>query len=167
MEEEIARLKEQVRQLVDILQREMGIHDPLTGLFGKRYLFERLIEEIDRSDRFGQSVSLILARLQGGDESVMRAVGQAMRRACRRYDIPSRLGEWELAIALPGTEREDARSWAERFLESILPQLGESKLSLGVRHYPSPEAQDAPSLVEAAERALDKASKEEESAING
>ncbi|HEY9766329.1 MAG TPA: GGDEF domain-containing protein, partial [Chroococcales cyanobacterium] len=160
-------LKEQVRQLVDILQREMGICDPLTGLFGKRYLFERLIEEIDRSDRFGQSVSLILARLQGGEERVMRTVGQAMRRACRRYDIPSRMGEWELAIALPGTEREDAKSWAERFLDSLLPLLGESKLSLAVRHYPSPDAQDAPSLMEATERALDQASEAGKSAIDG
>lgn len=143
-------MEEQIRQLVDILERELRVPDPLTGLYGPRYLTARMKEEIDRSDRFGQHVPLIMVRVQSEDPAVLRTVGQLMRKACRSYDIPARLSEQEMAILLPGTEPEDAVRWGERFLEGAKTL---APLELGISHYPG-EAGDAAALLEAAKKNL-------------
>jgi len=49
---ENARLYERVRHL--------SVHDPLTGIFNRKMLFDRLDEEISRSERSGKSLSMAM-----------------------------------------------------------------------------------------------------------
>ena len=104
--------------------------DGLTGLANRRTLDDRLAEELDRAERLGGNVSLVLADVdnfkqindtyghQTGD-AVLEAVARTLRETVRELDLPARYGGEEFALLLPGTRLAGARVIAERVRRAL------------------------------------------------
>lgn len=104
---------------------EMTRVDSLTGLYNRRFLTQRLDEELERSRRHGNPLCLIILDVDHfkkindtrghlcGD-LVLRTLSQALRDIFRKSDIPGRFGGEEFICILPETTLEQAGLLAER-----------------------------------------------------
>ena len=103
----------------------MSLIDPLTGLLDRRYLEQRLIEEVERSNRYNYSLSVMMIDIddfksyndrnghQAGD-LVLEMAAQCLKDALRSADVASRYGGEEFCILLPQTSLSEAATIAER-----------------------------------------------------
>lgn len=173
-----ALLDLRIRGAFDLEQtRRMANTDGLTGLYNHRYLHERLIQEIERAERYSRPLSVVMADLDHfkrlndtyghprGDK-VLIAVAETLRQLSRASDIVARYGGEEFTLILPETQADEARVLAERARQCVAAlDLSEAEgealdltLSLGVASY---HAGDTPeSLIEAADEALYEAKRE-------
>jgi len=153
--------------------QRLAITDGLTGLYNLRYFYETLEREIQRSERYHRSVSLIMLDIDGfkayndlyghlAGDALLIELAQLMSKVTRRTDTLARYGGEEFAIILPETETEGARFLAERLLEEVRKHrfsmqdsqtIGRITISLGVATYPH-HADSAKTLVHAADKAL-------------
>jgi len=136
---------------------KLAITDPLTGLYNRRFLEDRLQEEFSRSGRQHQSFCLILADLDNfkiyndlcghiAGDRVLRKTARLMRQSAREMDVVFRYGGEEFCIILPGTVKKEAVFVAERIrkmieaesfpAESHLP-LGRLTISIGIASSPA------------------------------
>ncbi|MCK6413638.1 MAG: diguanylate cyclase [Azonexus sp.] len=110
--------------------RLLSLTDSLTGLFNSRHLRERLKAELDRAQRYGRPLSLLVFDCDNfkgvndthghleGDKVLMllaRIIGSGMRRADSGY----RYGGEEFVVLLPETGLQAAASLAERLREQF------------------------------------------------
>jgi two-component system cell cycle response regulator len=105
--------------------RELAAHDTLTGLWNHSSIIDLLNTEINRAERQGASVGLILVDLDHfksindthghlvGDH-VLREAASVMSSSVRPYDAVGRLGGEEFLVVLPGCDQINAVSHAER-----------------------------------------------------
>ncbi len=117
------------RNHLEIQLRDLGITDPLTGLYNRRYLIERLREQIEAWRRHGESFALAILDLDhfkalndtcghlAGDE-VLRNFGDVLRRQRRAFDIAARFGGEEFIVVLTHVNREAAMIAIERLLQA-------------------------------------------------
>jgi diguanylate cyclase (GGDEF)-like protein len=156
-----------------IVERQAST-DGLTELSNRRQFEEVLDVEIQRAERFGGSLALIVADLddfkqindryghQAGDD-VLRAFADVLRETAREVDLPARYGGEEFAILLPQTDATGARRLAERLRRTIASTPISTSAggpvavtaSFGVAAYP--DAPTAAALFAAADDALYKA----------
>lgn len=104
--------------------------DPLTGLYNRRFFLLSCQQELMRSARAREPVSLIMLDLdhfkrindlhghEGGD-TALRAVSNQLRAAVREYDILGRWGGEEFIVLLPGACAEQAMQIAQRMRRSV------------------------------------------------
>ncbi len=152
---------------------KLSVTDSLTGLYNRRFLEQRLQEEINRGQRQAQSFCVILADLDNfkiyndicghlaGDNTLRKAAG-LMRRTAREMDVVTRYGGEEFCLILPGTSKKESVFVAERIRRGIeseafpgethLP-LGRLTISLGIAAYPE-DGQTAKELIHAADLSL-------------
>jgi diguanylate cyclase (GGDEF)-like protein len=109
---------------------EQAIRDPLTGLYNRRYFFEALEKEVQRSERYGSDASLALFDVDDfkrindtcghatGDE-VLREIGRIVEGIIRPTDSFARIGGEEFALLMPETKQLDALLVAERLRTAI------------------------------------------------
>ncbi len=158
--------------------RSQAIHDPLTGLFNRRYMEESLEREVRRAHRAKASLGIIIADIdhfkrfndtlghEAGD-ALLEALGRFLRAHVRAEDIACRYGGEEFLLILPDALPETARERAEQLREGVahlhVPYQGDPleavTLSLGVATFPD----DGPSgqaVVLAADGALYRAKHE-------
>lgn len=171
-EDEVTRLRTQVEQLQNALQdaevrlKEMGIADPITGLYSYRYFQGRITEEVARADRFNLEVSCLMLSLDKPGFEGLLEVSRMLKESCRTYDIPARWGQNELVMLMPATDIDGAQTFGERFriaVESAFSQHSAAPgltVSIGLATYPLPGLEDAQQLVEAADSALHRAVQE-------
>ena len=126
---DLARANAELRRLHGRLHRESH-EDPLTGLYNRRHLDQALAAEIDRSRRFGHSLSVAMCDLDGfkqindrfshavGDE-VLRSVAAILRDGVRTADWVARYGGEEFVVVLVETPLEDAAGIAEKLRRRI------------------------------------------------
>jgi len=152
---------------------QLSITDPLTGLYNRRFLEDRLQEEFSRSERQQQTFCLIMADLDSfkiyndicghlaGDNALKKAAS-LMRRTARDMDVVTRYGGEEFCLILPATGKKESLFIGERIRraieaegfpgESHLP-LGRLTISLGVATFPI-DGTTANELIHAADLAL-------------
>jgi len=119
----------EVAQLHDQLKRN-AILDGLTGVANHRYFYQRLDEELARSARSGESISLILIDVDGlkmlndthghvaGDDA-LRTIAALLVHESRAIDVVARYGGDEFAVILPGVDSDGARNYANRVAQTI------------------------------------------------
>ncbi len=107
-----------------------SIHDELTGLHNRRYFNERLLDEIDRAQRYGSNISLLLCDIDHfknindtyghptGDQ-VLIWLGKTFRDKLRNTDIIARYGGEEFAIILLNAEEKETFQIAEELRSTI------------------------------------------------
>jgi diguanylate cyclase (GGDEF)-like protein len=153
--------------------QEQAVTDELTGLFNVRQFHARLANEIERAERFGTPLSLVMLDIdkfkavndtyghQQGDR-VLVEVARVLRRLSRDVDLPARYGGEEMAVVLPQTDLAGAEQGAER-MRSAIEGMQISRLdgdgllpitaSFGVASFPA-EGRDKTALIAAADAAL-------------
>ncbi|MCX5668072.1 MAG: GGDEF domain-containing protein [Candidatus Omnitrophica bacterium] len=150
---------------------ELAITDSLTGLYTRRYFFERFDEELQRSKRHGFKFSFLMIDIDDfkrcndtyghlvGD-AVLKETAHIAKGSTREIDLTARYGGEEFSIILPETDRAGAMLVAERIRKKIEENIFtayDEKLkvtvSIGLAVYPD-DSQEAPDLIEAADKAL-------------
>lgn len=119
---ELMRAREQMRHFAE--------HDDLTGVWNHRIIIERLRQEVDRSRREGNPLSVILVDLDhfknvndtfghpAGD-LVLKEVAAIFQHSVRSYDWVGRYGGEEFLLILPGSGFAGARLRAEQLRMSV------------------------------------------------
>jgi len=147
-----AREKQQVVAL-ETLSRQ-ATHDPLTGLFNRRYLDQILYGEIAHARQSGSLLGIVMADVDyfkhindkyghmAGD-LMLKTVGDLMKSCVRSADIVCRYGGEEFVIIMPGASEATVDRCAEeirsKFEELSVDYDGckiKATISLGAAIYP-------------------------------
>ena len=115
-------------------------HDPLTGLYNRRFLEELLGRELVWAQRQGKHLSVLLLDLDGfkayndahghlAGDRVLERVAAGLAAAVRPGDVLFRFGGDEFVVVLPNTSGEVARRQARELIRTVPPEIG---LSAGV-----------------------------------
>ncbi|MBN2584124.1 MAG: GGDEF domain-containing protein [Planctomycetes bacterium] len=155
-------------QLYDERRRMMTV-DPVTGLWSFEFFCTRLNDEIARSRRHGQPLSLLLIEIDNfirykrthGQEAADELFGgfvDAVRVHLRGIDFLGRFGLDDVLVALPETDARGAAKAGERILEALRtttigPRDSRVTASIGVTALGSDDS-NATLLLERAQRAL-------------
>ncbi|MBN2232222.1 MAG: GGDEF domain-containing protein [Deltaproteobacteria bacterium] len=111
------------------LEKE-NITDPLTGIYNRRYLDQRLQEEVAKSQRYSMPLAILLLDLdhfkkvndqhghQTGDQ-ILTGIGDLILRTVREVDVVARYGGEEFVIIAPNTQCYAAIHLAERLRQRI------------------------------------------------
>jgi len=172
--ERTARLEAVSKEL-----HELSIKDGLTGLYNYRHFYVNLTKELERAQRYGTGLSLLILDVDdfkryndtcghmNGDE-VLRGIAGIIGVNLRSADIACRYGGEEFTVILPEADGIGAASTAERIRreieEHVFPNertqpLGNVTVSIGVATYPD-DAADPASFVRIADAALYRAKDE-------
>lgn len=104
---------------------QLSVTDALTGLLNRRYIEERLVEEVKRSNRHGFPMSYVSIDVDhfksyndqfghpAGDQA-LKIVAHILKETLRGADVAARVGGEEFAILLPQTTNDEAAAIAER-----------------------------------------------------
>ena len=166
----------EIEELQDQLQRERkrAVTDPLTGLFNRAALVEKLHTAISQIDEEGgQPPSLIMLDIDRfksvndthghliGDR-VIRFVAQTLQKNTKGKDTAARYGGEEFTVLLPGTPAVGAQSVAEVIRKAVASAqlvradnkqpLGQITISAGVATYEGES--DVMDFIDRADRAL-------------
>jgi len=142
-----ARVKTHVtlKQQRDLLE-SMAMHDQLTGLYNRRYLFDVSAHKITGALRHAKNLSLLMMDIDyfknindthghaAGDE-ILKAVSGVLGEHNRKEDLVARFGGEEFVIILEYCSLEDAKLKAEEIREKVesLKPLGIAiSISIGV-----------------------------------
>lgn len=159
--------------LIDVAQtlsreQRAAVTDSLTGLLNRRGFEQRFREEIERAERAGRRLAVIVVDCdglkaindRGGHElgdSVLLLVARSLKTHKRSGDIAARLGGDEFALLMPEIEPDGALTAAERLRRSLVEQVLDNgqlvTATFGVAVYPS-DGRTASDLLRAADRAL-------------
>lgn len=150
---------------------ELAITDSLTQVFSRRYFFERLNEEFERSRKFKLKFSFLMVDIDHfkyfndhyghlvGD-TILREISKTIKENVRQIDFIGRYGGEELSIILTETGKDNAHFAAERIRQAI-----ESKyirvydedlrvtISIGIATF-ADDARDIRVLIDRADEAL-------------
>ncbi|MEN6586520.1 MAG: bacteriohemerythrin [Sulfuricella sp.] len=152
--------------------REQATHDPLTGLFNRRFLDETLEREILRASREKKPIAAAMVDIdhfkkfndahghEAGDR-VLTEVAHCIRTSLRQSDIAYRYGGEEILIVMPASEAGEAAkrmseiaarlqnlniAWGEKVLPAIT-------ISAGIASMPQ-DGTSSEAILRAADRAL-------------
>ncbi len=104
--------------------------DYLTGVLSRRELMRRLKQEVDRVQRFGTPLAVLMIDIDHfkrmndryghakGDQ-VLVDVAQALKQELRKVDSIGRYGGEEFTVILPNTHPVDAEGLAQRLLDKV------------------------------------------------
>jgi diguanylate cyclase (GGDEF)-like protein len=147
------------------------LRDELTSLFNRRYMADRIDEEINRSRRHHRRFAMVYLDLDGfkqvndqwghdAGDTVLRQAARCLRENIRREDILSRLGGDEFLALLPDTSPSEALNLVIRlhttfsrevFLAPSGMPVGELSFSAGVAYFPD-DGKDRESLMAVADK---------------
>ncbi len=168
--EELIRQLDLIEQL-QVELREQALHDPLTGLYNRRYFADALNQEILRAERENSPLSVIISDIdhfkvvndtyghQAGD-LVLVELANLLKNSVRGFDFICRYGGEEFLLVLPNTTNDAALKRAEEIRQKCaalsLPWQGfllGVTLSLGVATFPD-DGRDANRITAKADQAL-------------
>ncbi|MBK5276319.1 MAG: diguanylate cyclase [Desulfuromonadales bacterium] len=110
--------------------RELSITDGLTGLYNHRYFFGRIKDEIERFNRYGSQLSMILLDVDNfksfndnyghmNGDLVLAGLADIIRENIRGTDSAYRYGGEEFIVIFPETDPDEAKVVAERLRHSF------------------------------------------------
>lgn len=169
-----------IKELRDKM-KTLSTTDELTGLHNRKYLLERMEQEISRAKRYATPLSLLLFDLdffksvndiygyEWGDV-LLKSIADKLRQVIRKEDILTRYGDEEYVVVLPNTPEDNAFLFAERFRKEVermefIPAGEEERhpitISGGIATFPClPDSEeDANTIIRYAEHALYNAKK--------
>lgn len=138
------------------LLEELTVSDPLTGLFNRRFLEQRLEEELSRGCRQQMSLTVLLVDLDNfkvynelcghaAGDVVLKKTARLLKGSARQMDTVTRFGGERFCLILPGTSRKESLCVAERIRREVeragftheenLP-LGRLTVSIGIATAP-------------------------------
>ena len=142
-----ARLAAEMEQLMhsDQQLKEMGVRDPLTGLYNRHHFNDVIKRELANVRRYGISLSVLLADVdrfkeindikghQMGDD-VLKFVSNYLTSCVRESDFVFRWGGDEFLILLPRTDEGSAAQKAEELARRLptIPGVEQLQPSLSV-----------------------------------
>jgi two-component system cell cycle response regulator len=109
---------------------EGALQDPLTGLYNRRHLEERLASELAASERHHRPVSLLMIDVDhfkgindlhghlAGDEA-LKMVSFVLRGAVRKEDVLARYGGEEFVVVARETALDGGQTLAERIRRAV------------------------------------------------
>jgi diguanylate cyclase (GGDEF)-like protein len=169
-----AKIHERTHELAEANARlaQLAVTDGLTGLYNHRHFHERIALEVERSQRSGLPLSLLMLDVDhfkqfndtfghpAGDE-VLRQLARVLADTRRANDVVSRYGGEEFAVILVDTAKFTAAKVAERVRErtaghdftEAAAKAGKITVSIGVATFPD-DGSDAEALVRSADTAL-------------
>lgn len=124
-----------IRALQRALIRQAN-QDGLTNLFNRSHFYERLREELDRSNRYGMNLTLAMIDLDRlkqindqmghleGDNAILR-VASVIRSCTRATDVVARYGGDEFAVLFINADFDHAHSVMERVSKALQEFNGE------------------------------------------
>lgn len=132
---DLAELKERLGAGLRIVElqeklRDLASHDALTGLLNRRLIGEMLQHEVERTQRDGKPIAVMMIDLdhfkrvndshghQAGDE-VLREAARRIKSVLRTVDFIGRYGGEEFLAVLPGCNPDFALEVAERMRATI------------------------------------------------
>ena len=128
------------------LLKELAFRDPLTGLYNRRYMLDRIISELNQIERYDAQFALAIFDIDhfksindrwghtAGDHILTELSGY-LKGAMRKADVVGRIGGEEFLMLLPYSSMDGARSLVERFREEIAKlsfQFNEEKIKITV-----------------------------------
>jgi diguanylate cyclase (GGDEF)-like protein len=151
----------------------LSITDPLTGLVNRRYLEERLAEELEQSKRRHFAMSFLMMDIDDfkayndrhghpAGDLALEITAQCLKSALRSADTAARYGGEEFSILLPQTGITEAQVIAERIRRRVerthFPHgksqpLGAVTVSIGISAF-GQGLDTAASIIYAADQAL-------------
>ncbi|MDH5561360.1 MAG: diguanylate cyclase [Deltaproteobacteria bacterium] len=165
LKELLARIRAGIRS---IEARNFAFRDPLTDLYNRHFFNQNLVQEIDRSERYGMPLSMILLDVDyfknvndtyghlAGDELLIE-IASILIHFCRVPDIACRWGGDEFILLLPNTSSEGVKILGQRIIEQVeehqFNQVGKITISAGA----STLEKDQIDLFQMADKALYKA----------
>jgi diguanylate cyclase (GGDEF)-like protein len=180
---ELASLNSSLEEKVQVRTRELeglnarlselAITDGLTGLYNHRHFRERLTLELERSNRTGLPLSVLMIDVDSfklyndrhghlAGDNALRGVSRVLQRGRRANDVVARYGGEEFAIVLVDVASAAAKDVADRIVAQIAEfpfefgssqPLGRLTISAGVATAPG-DGVDAATVLVAADRAL-------------
>ena len=114
----------------NMLLQEMTITDGLTGLYNKRYILNRLVNDIFHAARYKEPISFIMVDIDHfkrindtyghlvGD-ILLKNVAQTLKKTVRDVDIVARYGGEEFLIVVPNEDVLGTKILAERLRQTI------------------------------------------------
>lgn len=146
---------------------ELAMKDPLTDIYNRLKFFDALNDQVERSQRYGHSLSLIMFDIDHfkkvndtyghpvGDY-VLRTIADIVKKNIRKPDIFARYGGEEFVILLPDTGIAGAQDVAEKLRQDFedykFHDVGRVTCSLGVSELNIGE--DVDLLIKKADQAL-------------
>ncbi len=108
----------------------LSITDPLTGVSNRRHLSSRLEMEIDRANRFGTQISVLMVdidlfkRLNDAaghrvGDLVLQQLAGLLRSVIRRVDTLARYGGEEFVVVLPQVHKAEGLQVAEKLRRTV------------------------------------------------
>jgi two-component system, cell cycle response regulator len=176
----LARLETQLKMAFMVKQLEaqtamlarLAAVDELTGVYNRRVLFEHLEDEVTRSKRYGNALSMLMLDLDwfkqvndryghAAGDAVLKEFSQRLCRSVRGVDLVCRYGGEEFCVILPQTSLGKAMRAAEHIRTAIQRKPFEydgtaipMTVSIGLTSFVPDEVDSPTDLLERADKAL-------------
>jgi diguanylate cyclase (GGDEF)-like protein len=166
------RLYDEVELEAACASYALTVRDPLTGIYNRRYLQDRLGSEVAYCRRHSTPLTLFLLDIDHfkhindahghsvGDDA-LRMLARTLSDLTRQEDVLARYGGEEFALVTRGIDCQKAVAFAERVRSSVeLQRLSLERgalsltVSIGVAHCDRGEICNSQALLEKADRAL-------------
>jgi diguanylate cyclase (GGDEF)-like protein len=142
--------------------------DELTGLYNRRFLFDYLDKEYNRSSRKNLNFSIAFIDLDDfkkindtyghniGDR-ILKEFSEILKDVIRLEDIPARFGGEEFVLAMPDTDLNNAKLVTKRLIAKIRKNVFSNNINLtfsaGIACYPE-HGDKVEEIIEKADQAL-------------
>lgn len=129
---DIIDIMEKMRNLIEAHLKllHLSCHDPLTGLYNRTFFNMKILEEMNRADRYGRPITMLIMDIDNfkvvndtfghlkGDE-FLREIALITTSSLRSSDIVFRYGGDEFIVLMPETSISKAVKAAEKLQQNI------------------------------------------------